>query len=229
MPRTGGPEPELVFARLKAGAAPRSVLSPAYQAWRTQTRFAAHHNQVASRLKGLHSSLNEYRDTPIRLGGQTINVLARQRADGLVVGDAQWTVTIAGKKPTIAGGYAAFTSIDAFTELVISNYDATAGWTASSDASDHDMVVLDLELDNSLTILNSTIAVINVSTSPDYELYTVVTGTPDYIQHMRIPIALIKVTGSGPSSVVTVKAQFITTPIRLHQARWGAYLGFTTV
>jgi hypothetical protein len=77
MPRTGGPEPELILPIAKVGPAPLNVLSPEYQAHQSAARRADAHNKVSGGLKSLHSSLNHYRDMRIRTGdGRYIHVLA---------------------------------------------------------------------------------------------------------------------------------------------------------
>lgn len=85
MARTGGPEGELVLPVATPGPPPGNPLSPEFQTWRRNAISAKRQNAVTGALKGLHRSLDPYRDLRIRTGdGQYIHVLALHGAGGPV-------------------------------------------------------------------------------------------------------------------------------------------------
>lgn len=199
-----------------------------------QHATALHNHRVAGHAQKV------IKDTQSRLRGTSlidiIDGVGRQiRVIGIPGGTGalsafQWQVTINGdNKAAIAPGSLVYKALDKHETQTVANYDAEAGWSHSSAVADKDMVVLALTLNSSAVITAANLAVI----APDegtgeYELYTT-TGSPVYLNTMRIPIAIIEVTGSGANTVRSVKAQFISAPMRLHPARWGNYFGYTTL
>jgi len=214
----------LILPIVKMGPAPLNVLSPEYQAHQSAARRADAHNKVAKAIKGLHGSLNPYRDQAIRIGGQTINVLARRSGDA-VVGDSQWLVEInADNKPTIAPGSLIFKSIKDLTPAAVVNYDAVNGWTHSSALTDEDAVCFKLELDENAEITAINLDVRNTAENDFYTITSVPAPDPDYMGTLWLPIASIAIVGGA----WTVQAQFVNGPVRLRYAAWAEYLGYMT-
>jgi len=225
MPRTGGPEPELILPIAKMGPAPLNVLSPEYQAYQSAARRADAHNKVAKAIKGLHGSLNPYRDQAIRIGGQTINVLARRSGDA-VVGDSQWLVEInKDKKPFIRAGSLIFKSITDILPADVANYNATTGWTHSSVPTSGDLVCFKLTLDVNVAITQIDLDVRNTVANDFYVTTPAAPPVPEFINTLWLPIALISVV----SEVMTVKAQFVSGPVRLRQFVWDTFWGYGIV
>ena len=214
----------MILPIVKMGPAPLNVLSPEYQAHQSAARRADAHNKVARGLKGLHASLNPYRDQAIRIGGQTINVLARRSGD-LVVGDSQWTVEIsADNKPLIRAGSVIYKSVADLTPATVTNYDAVTGWTHSSALTNEDCVCFKLTTDENAVITEIALDVRNATEDGFYTITSVPAPDPDFLGTMWLPIARIVLAGDAWA----VEAQFINGPVRLRYAAWEEYLGYMT-
>ena len=215
----------MILPIVKMGPAPLNVLSPEYQAHQSAARRADAHNKVAKAIKGLHGSLNPYRDQAIRIGGQTINVLARRSGDA-VVGDSQWLVEInADKKPFIRAGSLIFKSITDTTPATVANYDAATGWTATDAGSDGEMVCFKLTMDVNVAITAINLDVRDVEADDFYTTTEASPPTPEFINELWLPIALI----GAVDGVVTVRAQFVSGPVRLRQFVWDTFWGYGIV